>query len=187
MQRLSLLTIADFFFTATKLGYNQLASSIGLTGRRHRGRRRFHMKLGMMFGALAALACAVFAGKANAAAPTLTMGNTGLVYTADSLGNTISDFSYVGYKGGTASIPTLPVKKIISPVAGDNTSNIQNAINAVAAMSADSNGFRGALYLNAGTYPCSGTISWGTSGVVLRGAGNGTIIQATGTSRTLIS
>ena len=145
------------------------------------------MKRFLRIGALAALVCAVFAANSNAASPTLTMGNTGLAYTADAMGNTISDFSYVGYKGGTAPIPTLAVKKIISPVAGDNTSNIQAAINAVAAMAADANGFRGAVYLNAGTYLCSGTLSWSAGGVVLRGAGNGTIIQATGAARTFIT
>ena len=146
------------------------------------------MKLGMMFGALAALGCGIFAGAARGAvAPTLTLGSTGLVYTADALGNTISDFSYVGYKGGRAPIPTLAVKRFLPPVAGDNTSSIQTAINAVAALPADANGFRGVVYLNAGTYPCGGSLSWGTGGVVLRGAGNSTIVQATGAARTFVS
>src|SRR5277367_1779855 len=123
-----------------------------------------------------------------AAAPSISMGPNGLVYTPDALGNNIPNFSYAGYGGGGVTIPTLPVKKTISPVAGDNTSNIQSAINTVAAMAADSNGFRGAVLLNPGTYTCSGTLSISTGGVVLRGATpTSTIIQATGAARTFIT
>jgi hypothetical protein len=46
----------------------------------------------------------------------------------------------------------------------------------------DANGFRGAVFLNAGTYNVNSPIFIRTSGVVLRGAGqatNGSIIMAT--------
>src|SRR4030095_17271817 len=71
---------------------------------------------------------------------------------------------------------------------GDNTANIQNAINQVSAMPLDANGFRGAVLLTAGTYPCSNTITIGASGVVLRGVGattngTGTVLQATTTNQ----
>jgi len=76
------------------------------------------------------------------------------------------------------------VKVSISPIAGDNTANIQNAINQVAAMPLDANGFRGTVLLNAGIYPCSNTITINVSGIVLRGVGSstngtGTVLQAT--------
>src|SRR5213075_2793378 len=96
-------------------------------------------------------------------------------------GNRILDTSGVGYKGGLTPLPTsntVPVKVTISPVAGDNTSNIQGAINTVSAMPL-SNGFRGAVLLLAGTYPCASTVRISASGVVLRGVGSFT--NGTGT------
>ena len=51
--------------------------------------------------------------------------NENLVYQSDSEGNKIPDFSYAGYKSDGLSIPsTIPVVKTISPIAGDNTSQI---------------------------------------------------------------
>ena len=123
----------------------------------------------------------------GATAPSLSMGANGLAYTTDAMGNRIPDYSYAGYAGGGVGIPMLPVKRIVSVVSGDNTANIQNAINAVAALTPDANGFRGAVYLNAGTYTCSGSLSWSAGGVVLRGAGPSTVILATGAARTFLS
>src|SRR5665213_4144095 len=61
-------------------------------------------------------------------------GETGkLVYTADDQGNTIPDFSHAGYGGGGTPIPTVPIKETIWPVAGDNTANVQAAIDKVSA------------------------------------------------------
>ena len=139
-----------------------------------------------VFGVLAAVM--VMAGRApGATAPTLSMGANGLVYTTDAVGNRIPDYSYAGYAGGGVAIPMAAIKRTVSVVAGDNTSNIQTAINAVAALTPDANGFRGAVYLNAGTYTCSGSLSWSAGGVVLRGAGPGTVILATGAARTFLS
>ena len=113
--------------------------------------------------------------------------NGGLTYTPDAEGNKIPDFSYAGYKNGTIAIPGVTVQATISPVAGDNTANIQNAINAVAARTPDANGIRGAVLMDAGTYSVSGLVRINASGVVLRGAGSGsdpalnTIIASTGT------
>src|SRR5690242_10958557 len=58
-----------------------------------------------------------------------------LVHQPDSAGNRVLDMSTAGYQGGTVPLPssnTIPVKVTISPVAGDNTANIQGAINQVA-------------------------------------------------------
>src|ERR1051326_3501546 len=104
----------------------------------------------------------------------------------DALGNRILDNSYVGYKGGGVPLPVVPVKVTISPVAGDNTANIQAAINQVQALSLDTNGFRGAVLLNAGEYPCSNTIKITASGVILRGVSSGTngaVLRATATNQ----
>ena len=113
-------------------------------------------------------------------------GEGKLVYQADGEGNRIPDFSYAGYKNGEAEIPNVPTVKSISPVPGDNTLHIQNAIDSVGAMPLDPNGIRGALLLTAGVYQVYGTLRINHDGVVLRGVGNGadstrnTIIFAAG-------
>lgn len=96
-----------------------------------------------------------------------------LVYVADSEGNRIPDFSYAGYKGGGVAIPDIPVVHTISPIAGDNTLHIQQAIDLVGAMPINQDGFRGALLLTAGTYEVYGVLRIKYDGVVLRGAGDG--------------
>ncbi|MCE2435422.1 MAG: hypothetical protein J4F29_21265 [Candidatus Latescibacteria bacterium] len=117
--------------------------------------------------------------------------NGRLVYQADSQGNVIPDFSNCGYKGGGVALPNVPVVRTVWPqVEGDDTARLQAAINEVSMLTPDSNGFRGALLLKRGEYRVEGRLSIRTSGVVLRGEGdgvNGTVIIATGTSdRTLI-
>src|SRR3954465_12082716 len=82
-----------------------------------------------------------------------------LVYVADSLGNKIPDFSNAGYKGGGVTIPYVPVKAIVWPVAGDNSGNIQAALDKVSAMPLDAWGFRGAVLLKMGTYPLEKSIT----------------------------
>lgn len=112
-----------------------------------------------------------------------------LIYRTMPKGDRIMDFSYAGYKGGGVAIPDVAVKITLSPVAGDNTDAIQNAINEVSAMELV-NGFRGAVLLSAGTYNCDRQININASGVVLRGSGagkNGTVINMTGKSHLCIS
>jgi hypothetical protein len=109
-----------------------------------------------------------------------------LVYVPDELGNTIIDSSHAGYGGGGVGIPTLPVRETIWPVSGDNTENIQAAINKVAARPLDPGGFRGAVLLKAGYYRMATPVKIEASGVVLRGEGmgdTGTILIGTGTGR----
>ena len=109
-----------------------------------------------------------------------------LVYVSDGSGNRIPDFSHAGYKGGGVKLPVVSTVKTISPIAGDNTYNIQAAINQVAALPLNSEGIRGALLLNPGVYRVSGTINVNADGVILRGSGQGsdsltnTIILGTG-------
>src|ERR1035441_424654 len=100
-----------------------------------------------------------------------------LLARPDFLGNRVIDASGVGYKGGTVPLPsatTVPIRTNISPVVGDNVANIQAAINYISGLPLDTNGFRGAILLNAGTYPCGSTIKISASGVVLRGVGSST-------------
>lgn len=113
-------------------------------------------------------------------------GEPRLVHVPDVASNRIPDFSSAGYMGGGVPIPDVPVRLTLNPAAGDNTTRIQQAINQVSAMPLDTNGFRGALLLTAGTYSITGQLSITASGVVLRGEGretNGTILVAAGTSQ----
>ena len=94
-----------------------------------------------------------------------------LVYVADSLGDRIPDFSNAGYKGGGVSIPYVAIKETVWPVLGDNSANIQAAIDKVSALPLDASGFRGAVLLKIGTYELEKPINIKASGVVLRGEG----------------
>ncbi|MEL6926577.1 MAG: peptidoglycan-binding protein, partial [Bacteroidota bacterium] len=94
-----------------------------------------------------------------------------LQYVSDVLGNFIPDFSYAGYQYGEVPLPELPVVKTIAPVSGDNTEHIQTALDELAQLTPDSNGFRGALLLEAGLYRIEGVLTIGGSGIVLRGVG----------------
>lgn len=107
--------------------------------------------------------------------PTTTMvypGTNGrLVYLADSMGNTIPDFSNAGYRGGGVTIPYVAVKATVWPVPGDNSTNIQSAIDLVSSLPLDASGFRGAVLVKMGIYELSTPIFIKASGVVLRGEG----------------
>ncbi len=104
----------------------------------------------------------------------LNYNTTGkLNYVSDAAKNRIPNFSFAGYKRGESPIPTVPVKKTISAIAGDNTASIQAAIDYVGGLTADVNGIRGAVLLNAGYYRVYGTLYIKYDGVVLRGVGNG--------------
>jgi hypothetical protein len=109
-----------------------------------------------------------------------------LAYVPDELGNTIHDASHAGFRGGGVGIPTLPVRETIWPVAGDNTANVQAAIDRVSARAPDAAGIRGAVLLRAGYYRMATPLRITASGIVLRGEGmgdTGTILVGTGTGR----
>ncbi len=112
-----------------------------------------------------------------------------LVYKTLEAGDKIMDFSYAGYMGGGVAIPMGPVKITLSPIAGDNSDAIQNAINDVAKMQRI-NGLRGAILLKPGTYDCEKTIMINADGVVLRGSGpgsTGTILNLTGKAHAAVT
>lgn len=116
-----------------------------------------------------------------------------ILYLMDDTGDRIMDYSMVGYRGGLVPLPdysTLGIPTInVTPVAGDNLSNIQNAINQAAGLSLQANGFRAVVQLAAGTYDISAGLAINSSGIILRGVGNGsdpatdTILAYTGTSQ----
>ncbi|MGN6342199.1 MAG: hypothetical protein ACTHML_14595 [Ginsengibacter sp.] len=104
-------------------------------------------------------------------------------------GDRIMDFSFAGYMGGGVKIPLVDAKIVLTPVEGDNSGSIQDAIDKVSEMPLI-NGFRGALLLKPGSYDCEKTIRINASGVVLRGSGseeNGSIINMTGKPHLCIS
>src|SRR5436190_9352779 len=109
-----------------------------------------------------------------------------LTYVPDEQGNVIHDASHAGYGGGGVAIPTIPIRETIWPVAGDNTASVQAAIDKVAALPLDRNGFRGTVLLRAGYYRLAAPLTINASGIVLRGEGmgdTGTILVGTGTGR----
>ncbi|MDO9374400.1 MAG: DUF6298 domain-containing protein [Ferruginibacter sp.] len=109
-----------------------------------------------------------------------------LQYTPDSLGNRIPDFSYCGYKASTVVIPLVPVKVFVPVKTGDATRRIQAALDHVASLPLDQDGFRGVVLLGKGNYEVSGQLKINANGVILRGSGmsdKGTIITGTGLRR----
>src|SRR4029453_18534241 len=97
----------------------------------------------------------------------------------------IPDFSSAGYGGGGVALPFVATQRSVSPVSGDDGASIQAAIAAVCAMTPDTNGFRGAVQLAAGTYEIAGQLLMDKSGVVLRGSGNstsGVVLRGSGNS-----
>jgi len=106
-----------------------------------------------------------------------------LVYSKDNRGNSLPDFSYVGYHSGEKAIPGVPVKITLEPSEGDDTKRIQDALDKLGTFPPDKAGFRGVLLLKRGIYQVEGALIISHSGTVLRGEGNGpdgTIIIATG-------
>ena len=123
--------------------------------------------------------------------PFLSFENGKLVSYPDSLGNEIPDYSCCGYKSSDEPIPFVPVKVVVPLIDGDATSLIRNAIDYLASLPLNENGFRGAILLKKGTYTLSGRLTISSDGIVIRGSGageDGTILKAGGISReTLIT
>jgi hypothetical protein len=112
-----------------------------------------------------------------------------LAYKSFPGGDRIMDFSSAGYRGGGVAIPTVPVRKTVSPSGGDDTAAIQEAIDEVAHLPLQ-NGFRGAVMLAPGVFHGRRPLTIKTSGVVLRGSGsgaNGTTIQMVGATHVCFS
>src|SRR5688500_4901282 len=67
--------------------------------------------------------------------------NGELKYIPDRMGNRLPDFSGVGYKQNKAPLPNVRVVKVIAPVSDDAQQVIQAAIDQVAQLPIDKNGF----------------------------------------------
>jgi hypothetical protein len=97
-----------------------------------------------------------------------------LIYHSDEEGNRIPDFSYAGYRGGGVPLFQMQVVTTLDPSpTGNDTQQIQQALNEVGALEPDENGHRGAVLLNPGIYYINSRITIQHSGVVLRGSGDG--------------
>src|SRR6185437_11622042 len=130
--------------------------------------------------------CVLGQSKKEVVLPPLSVAKDGhLIYNPDSLGNRIPDFSYCGYKASDQAIPDVPVKIVVPLTSEDATLRIQSAIDYVAKLPLDNNGFRGAVLFQKGTYNISGQLKIEASGIVLRGSGmnNGTVLLGTGLGR----
>ena len=99
---------------------------------------------------------------------------------------TAIDFSYAGYGGGGVAPPAVAAAIAVRPSGGDDTLLLQGAIDRVAALPLRADGFRGAVLLRAGRYRVGGWLQIRSSGVVLRGQGEATIVAAGQGRRTLI-
>lgn len=109
-----------------------------------------------------------------------------LVYEIGPRGDRMPDYSHAGYLGGGVAPPLVPAQVLVEPLAGDATAEIQRAIDHVAALPPDADGFRGAALLASGTYEIRGQLRIAVSGVVLRGQGvddGGSLLVATGQDR----
>lgn len=108
------------------------------------------------------------------------------VYTADNLGNKVPDFSYSGYMASDEQIPYVPVKVVVKSTGGDDTPNLQRAIDYVSALPIKNDGFRGTILLESDSYNLEGRLIINKSGIVIRGLGSGdkgTTLVAAGVSR----
>ena len=109
-----------------------------------------------------------------------------LVYRPDARGNRMPDFSHAGYGGGGVALPRAAVKAVVEAGPGDDGDRIQAALDRVSRMAPDRNGLRGAVLLKRGTYEFQAGLKIRTSGVVLRGEGqgpDGTILKVRGKIR----
>ncbi len=132
------------------------------------------------------IAIAVNAPKTKPVVP-VSMGPDGhLIYTVDVHGDRVPDFSWCGYMAGEQPVPFVPVRVVVPAQPGDATLRIQSAMDYVAALPIDKDGFRGAVLLGPGVHSVEGDLRIQASGVVLRGSGigaEGTILVATGDDR----
>ena len=94
------------------------------------------------------------------------------------------DYSTCGYHASERAIPDVPVTKYVVWQEGDCISRIQQAIDEVALLKPDKNGYRGCILLGEGVFKISKAIRITTSGIVLRGVDKQkTILMKTGVDR----
>ena len=139
--------------------------------------------------ALAILMLVVLGSVLRAAEPprVISLGKDGkLAYLFGPQGNRVPDFSHAGYMGGGIPIPDAAACVVVPPGDGDATPRIQSAIEYVSTLPPDEKGIRGAILLPRGRYRIADQIRIRSSGIVLRGEGDGpdgTDLIATGLDR----
>ena len=107
-----------------------------------------------------------------------------LAFAADSPKNPVGiDFSFAGFQGGGHPLPDVAATISVTPTGADDTALLQSAIDHIATLSLDNNGFRGAILLRPGRFLVQGQLRLNASGIVLRGSGANTVIVAQGISR----
>src|SRR5262245_16040891 len=112
----------------------------------------------LLVTAYALLAREVFAQQASQEATRfVSQGDGRLIYQTDPRGDRIPDFSYCGYRGGGVRLPDMPARVFVNPIEGDNTRQIQAAIDYVSQLPADERGFRGAVLLTKGRHLVGGS------------------------------
>ncbi len=118
--------------------------------------------------------------------PEIELKDGKMSYIPDAKGNRILDYSMAGYVAGGVAIPDVPVRVTVPLAPGDATARLQAAIDYVASLPPDANGIRGAILLDKGRYPIAKALKISTSGIILRGQGqgaDGTTLVATGIDR----
>lgn len=94
------------------------------------------------------------------------------------------DFSYAGYQAGEAPIPQVPAVLSVRPTSADDTALLQSAIDHLASLPLNPQGFRGAIVLAPGRFRVAGQLHLNATGIVLRGSGPArTTLVAEGNSR----
>lgn len=78
---------------------------------------------------------------------------------------------FCGYRQSEYPIPWVDAKVYVPVVDGDATGLIQQALNYVASLPMEPDGFRGAVQLAPGNYELKGKLLMRADGVVLRGSG----------------
>ena len=108
-----------------------------------------------------------------------------LSYKKDSVGNSIPNFSAVGYHYGISAFPKGTVVATLSPSGGDDTYPLQQIIETVSHLSGTPNEPK-VILLKKGHYTISSTININAGNVVIRGEGSnedGTVITYTATKQ----
>jgi hypothetical protein len=146
-----------------KLGYSLFKT---LLPDMHSGNKLISILILILQTAAASFSCSSTAAGSDAA-----QADELLSFAVTQRGDRIMDYSHAGYEGGGVALPKVPVVETVSPQKGvtDYTDIIQAAIDRAGVLPFK-DGFRGAVLLAAGDYPCSRELRLDRDGVVLRGS-----------------
>lgn len=94
------------------------------------------------------------------------------------------DYSTCGYHASETALPDVAVKVFLQAEKGDQSAEIQRAIDYLSTQKPDAQGFRGAILLSEGTFNIDKALRISTSGIVIRGTNiNKTILRKQGVDR----